>query len=65
MIVVNWGAGLEPVAQFICNSANYIVTFAMLALKEVRIPLANNLVKRSREISKRVKQSRYIDQSWV
>jgi hypothetical protein len=48
MIVVNWGAGLEPVAQFICNSANYIVTFAMLALKEVRIPLANNLVKRSR-----------------
>jgi len=48
--------GLESVARFVRNAANYLVTFARLALKEVRIPLTNNLIERLMgEVGKRIK----------
>jgi transposase-like protein len=48
--------GLETVARFIRNAANYMVTFARLAVKERRIPLTNNLVERLMgEVAKRIK----------
>jgi len=48
--------GLDAAAGFIRNAANYLVTFARLAMKETRIPLTNNLVERLMgEIAKRVK----------
>jgi len=48
--------GLETVARFIRNSANYMVTFARLALKEVCVPITNNLVERLMgEVAKRIK----------
>jgi len=48
--------GLETVARFIRNAANYMVTFARLAMKEVCIPVTNNLVERLMgEVAKRIK----------
>ena len=48
--------GLDTVARFIRNAANYLVTFARLAVKETCIPITNNLVERLMgEIAKRVK----------
>jgi transposase-like protein len=48
--------GLTTTAKFIRNSANYMVTFARLAIKQVRIPYTNNLIERLMgEIAKRVK----------
>ena len=48
--------GLTSVAKFIRNSANYMITFARLAIKQVRIPYTNNLIERLMgEIAKRVK----------
>jgi maltooligosyltrehalose synthase len=48
--------GLETVARFIRNAANYMVTFARLAMKEVCIPITNNLVERLMgEVAKRIK----------
>ena len=46
--------GLMSVSGFICNAANYMVTFARLALKGVVVPLTSNLVERLMgEIAKR------------
>lgn len=48
--------GLESAARFIRNSANYMVTFARLAMKGTRVPYTNNLVERLMgEIAKRIK----------
>jgi len=48
--------GLTGAAKFLRNSANYTVTFARLAMEQVRIPYTNNLMERLMgEISKRVK----------
>jgi len=48
--------GLTSVAEFIRNSANYMITFARLAIKQVRIPYTNNLIERLMgEVAKRVK----------
>ncbi|MDH5795623.1 MAG: hypothetical protein OEZ24_05885 [Candidatus Bathyarchaeota archaeon] len=48
--------GLTTAAKFLRNSANYMITFARLAIKQVRIPYTNNLIERSMgEIAKRVK----------
>jgi len=48
--------GLTTTAKFIRNSANYMITFARLAIKQVRIPCTNNLIERLMgEIAKRVK----------
>ena len=48
--------GLETVARFIRNAANYLVTFARLAVKGTCIPVTNNLVERLMgEIAKRIK----------
>ncbi|MDH7477628.1 MAG: transposase, partial [Candidatus Bathyarchaeota archaeon] len=48
--------GLTSAARFLRNSANYTVTFAKLALKQVRVPYTNNLIERLMgEIAKRVK----------
>ncbi len=48
--------GLDTVARFIRNAANYMVTFAKLAVKETCIPLTNNLIERLMgEIAKRIK----------
>lgn len=48
--------GLDTVARFIRNAANYMVTFARLAMKEVCIPITNNLIERLMgEIAKRIK----------
>jgi transposase-like protein len=50
------GIGLESVAKFIRNAANYLVTFARLAMKGISIPCTNNLVERLMgEVAKRVK----------
>lgn len=50
------GVGLVSVGRFICNAANYMVTFARLAVKGVVVPLTSNLVERLMgEIAKRVK----------
>ena len=49
-------AGLLVVARFIKNAANYMVTFARLAMKEICIPYTNNLVERLMgEVAKRIK----------
>lgn len=46
-------------AKFLRNSANYLVAFARLAMKQVRIPYTNNLIERLvGEIVKRVKNKR-------
>jgi transposase-like protein len=48
--------GLTGAAKFLRNSANYMVTFARLAMKQVHIPYTNNLMERLMgEIAKRVK----------
>lgn len=48
--------GLDTVARFIRNAANYMVTFAKLAMKEICIPITNNLIERLMgEIAKRIK----------
>ena len=48
--------GLTGAAKFLRNSANYMVTFARLAIKQVHIPYTNNLIERLMgEIAKRVK----------
>jgi transposase-like protein len=48
--------GLETVARFIRNAANYLVTFAKIALKETCIPITNNLIERLMgEVAKRIK----------
>lgn len=48
--------GLTTTAKFIRNSANYMITFARLAIKQVRIPYTNNLIERLMgEIAKRIK----------
>lgn len=48
--------GLTTTAKFIRNSANYMVTFARLAIKQVLIPYTNNLIERLMgEVAKRVK----------
>jgi hypothetical protein len=48
--------GLDTVCRFIRNSANYMVTFAKLAVKELLVPITNNLVERLMgEIAKRIK----------
>jgi transposase-like protein len=49
-------AGLLAVASFIKNAANYMVTFARLAMKGISIPFTNNLIERLMgEIAKRIK----------
>ncbi len=49
-------AGLLVVARFIKNAANYMVTFARLAMKGIQIPMTNNLIERLMgEVAKRVK----------
>ena len=48
--------GLDTVARFIRNAANYLVTFARLAVKGTCIPLTNNHIERLMgEIAKRIK----------
>jgi len=48
--------GLTTTAKFLRNSANYMVTFARLAMKQISIPYTNNLIERLMgEIAKRVK----------
>jgi hypothetical protein len=48
--------GLTGAAKFIRNSANYMVTFARLAMKGVSVPYINNLMERLMgEVAKRVK----------
>jgi len=48
--------GLTTAAKFLRNSANYLTTFAKLAIKQIRIPYTNNLIERLMgEIAKRVK----------
>jgi transposase-like protein len=48
--------GLTSAAKFIRNSANYMITFARLAIKQILIPYTNNLIERLMgEIAKRVK----------
>jgi hypothetical protein len=39
-------SGLDRVTRFIRNSANYLITFAKLAMKEICIPITNNLIER-------------------
>jgi len=47
---------LTTAAKFIRNSANYMITFARLAMKQILIPYTNNLIERLMgEIAKRVK----------
>ncbi|MFX1534822.1 MAG: hypothetical protein ACFFDI_11415 [Promethearchaeota archaeon] len=38
--------GLDAAARFIRDSANYLVTFARLAVKGICFPCTNNLVER-------------------
>jgi hypothetical protein len=46
---------LEVVARFFRNAANYMVTFARLAMKEISVPVTNNLVERLMgEVAKRI-----------
>ena len=48
--------GLTGAAKFIRNSANYMVTFARLAMKGLSVPYTNNLIERLMgEVAKRVK----------
>ena len=48
--------GLTGAAKFIRNSANYMITFARLAIKQVHTPYTNNLIERFMgEIAKRIK----------
>ena len=48
--------GLTTTAKFIRNAANYLVTFARLAINQIRVPYTNNLIERLMgEIAKRVK----------
>jgi len=48
--------GLDVVARFVRNSANYMVTFARLAMADVSVPWTNNLVERLMgEVAKRIK----------
>lgn len=50
------GEGLTGAARFIRNSANYMVTFARLAMKGLSVPYPNNLIERLMgEVAKRVK----------
>ena len=50
------GEGLTGAARFIRNSANYMVTFARLAMKGLSVPDTNNLIERLMgEVAKRVK----------
>ena len=48
--------GLTTTAKFIRNSANYMITFARLAMKQIHVPYTNNLIERLMgEIAKRIK----------
>jgi len=48
--------GLDVVARFVRNSANYMVIFARLAMSGVSVPWTNNLVERLMgEVAKRIK----------
>ena len=48
--------GLTTAAKFIRNSANYMITFARLSMKQIRIPYTNNLIERLMgEIAKQIK----------
>ena len=48
--------GLDSIARFVRNAANYMVTFARLAVRGTCIPLTNNLIERLMgEIAKRIK----------
>ena len=48
--------GLTTAAKFLRNSANYMITFARLAMKQISIPYTNNLIEwLMGEIAKRVK----------
>jgi len=48
--------GFTGAAKFIVNSANYMVTFAELAMKKLYVPYTNNLIERLMgEVAKRVK----------
>lgn len=48
--------GLDVVARFIRNSANYMVTFARLAMANVSVSWTNNLIERLMgEVAKRIK----------
>lgn len=48
--------GLVYTAGFIRRSANYVVTYARLALRDLRVPYTNNLIERLMgEVAKRVK----------
>jgi len=48
--------GLTTAAKFLRNSANYLITFARLAINQIRIPYTNTLIERLMgEIAKRVK----------
>ena len=48
--------GLDVIARFVRNSANYMVTFARFAMSGVSVPNMNNLVERLMgEVAKRVK----------
>ena len=47
---------MEGVGKYIRQSANYLVTYARLAVKGERIPYTNNLIERLMgEVAKRVK----------
>ena len=51
--------GLTGAAKFIRNSANYMVTYARLAMNGVSVPYTNNLVERLMgEVAKWVKNRR-------
>jgi len=48
--------GFIGAAKFIRNSANYMVTYAKLAIQQVKVPYTNNLIERLMgEVAKRVK----------
>ena len=48
--------GLGTVAKFIRNCANYMVTYARLAIANVNVPWTNNLIERLMgEVAKRIK----------
>lgn len=51
-----WEDGFTAAAKFLRNSANHMITFAKLAIKQIRIPYTNNLIERLMgEIAKRIK----------
>jgi len=53
--------------KFIQNSANYMITFARLAIKQLSMPYTNNLIEQLvGEIAKRVKeQMDTLEHNWT